>query len=453
MNYLNMMNQYGGQGRDIYDTGLGRMYQAAQQRSQEPWNRVMRGMGVLQGMRPGQLMGGYDTKVYQPQMYQQPTSAGNTVQGIGGILGLGSSLADIGKAFGWWGQEPGGNAQGGFIEKPREYNAGGIVSGIVPVNMVNGGDATVEDQIKDLPPEERQSILEWIKENPIDAAALASLAIPVARWGGAARLATTGAGRLLLGGTKVAATTKKIKGVKSVQAASGKWYPVDSQRGKVILQSKTGTTRGITGRAKDLIMNNKLTAGLFGAAGGNRLFGGDDEGEVIQTVDSDAELEMLKEIEKAKQEKARAKEKRDIMRDVVSTTGRLGDMMNAPGTRQTTYADAANIFAEERMGIPQSDQAKEIEELSAMSGYSPKELMDMDLDKVVLNKEDLKAQYINKAFERYGVNFEKHPEHVNMKGSKTGAQIRLEIMNILNMMDTDELTSIIKNLQVPTEIE
>ena len=128
-------------------------------------------------------------------------------------------------------------------------------------------------------------------------------------------------------------------------------------------------------------------------------------------------------------------------------------MMNAPGTRQTTYADAANIFAEERMGIPQSDQAKEIEELSAMSGYSPKELMDMDLDKVVLNKEDLKAQYINKAFERYGVNFEKHPEHVNMKGSKTGAQIRLEIMNILNMMDTDELTSIIKNLQVPTEIE
>ena len=69
------------------------------------------------------------------------------------------------------------------------------------------------------------------------------------------------------------------------------------------------------------------------------------------------------------------------------------------------------------------------------------------------NKEDLKAQYINKAFERYGVNFEKHPEHVNMNGRKTGAQIRLEIMNILDMMDTDELTSIIKNLQVPTEIE
>jgi len=65
----------------------------------------------------------------------------------------------------------------------------------------------------------------------------------------------------------------------------------------------------------------------------------------------------------------------------------------------------------------------------------------------------LKTQYINTAFERFGVNFEKHPEHIDMGGSKTGAQIRLEIMNILDMMGTDELTSMMKNLQVPTVIE
>ena len=129
--------------------------------------------------------------------------------------------------------------------------------------------------------------------------------------------------------------------------------------------------------------------------------------------------------------------------------------MNAPGTREVNLADAANIFAEERMGLPQSDQAKEIEELSRMSGYSPKELMDMtDLYQgKVVNKEDLKTQYINTAFERFGVNFEKHPEHIDMGGSKTGAQIRLEIMNILNMMGTDELTSMLKNINVPTVIE
>jgi len=445
-----MMNQYGGQGRDIYETGLGRMYDAAMRKSQEPWERIMKGMGVLQGMRPGELIGGYDTKIYQPQMYQQPTSAGETVQGIGSLLGLGKGIADIYNIF-----NPTDVATGGFMEKPKDYNAGGIVSGIVPVNMKDGGDASVEQQLKELPPEDRQSVLEWIKENPIDAAAMASLAIPIARWGGVARLGTTGVGRLLFGGTKVAATTKTIKGVKSVQAASGKWWPVTSPQGKAILAGKTATTRGLTGRAKDLIMNNKLTTGLLAAAGGSRLFdGGEEEAEEV-LADPDAELERLKEIERVKQEELREREKSRIFQDIVSTTGRLGEMMNAPGTRQVNLADAANIFAEERMGLPQSDQAKEIEELSRMSGYSPKELLDMtDLyDGKIVNKDDLKAQYINTAFERFGVNFEKHPEHMDMGGSKTGAQIRLEIMNILDMMDTDELTSMMKNLQVPTVIE
>jgi hypothetical protein len=450
MNYLQMMDQFGQGGRNIYETGLGRIQDAAMRRAQEPWERIMKGMGVLQGMRPGELIGGYDTKIYQPQMYQQPTSAGETVQGIGSLLGIGKSIADIYNIF-----NPTDVAAGGFMEKPKEYNAGGIVSGIVPVNMANGGDASVEQQLKELPPEERQSVLEWIKENPIDAAAMASLAIPVVRWVGARRLGTSAAGRLLFGGKKVKAKTKKIDGKEKVQSKAGDYYDVDSQQGKAILAGKTETTRGLAGRAKDLIMRNKLTSGLLAAAGGSRLFdGGEEEVEEV-LIDSDAELERLKEIERVKQEELRAREKSRIFQDIVSTTGRLGEMMNAPGTRQVNLADAANIFAEERMGLPQSDQAKEIEELSRMSGYSPKELMDMtDLYQgKIVNKDDLKAQYINTAFERFGVNFEKHPEHMDMGGSKTGAQIRLEIMNILDMMDTDELTSMMKNLQVPTVIE
>jgi hypothetical protein len=456
-NYANLLNALGTQGQTTQQSGLSRLYQAAQQRAGEPWDRAMRGMNVLGGFRPGELIGGYETKVMQPQTYQQPTSAGSTIQGIGGILGLGNTLADIGQTFGWWGSpDPSKGAQGGYVQKPRDYNAGGIVSGIVPVNMNQGGDASVEDQLKDLPPEERQSILEWIKENPIDAAAMASLAIPVARWAGVRRLGGGTLGKLVFGGRKITPKTRGSGKTKEVWSeAKDKWIDANTTQGQMVLNMGSQTTRGLTGRAKDLIMNNKLTTGLLAVAGGKRLFGGDDEDAQQVLVDSDAEIEKLREIEKAKQEEARAREKSRIFQDIVSTTGRLGEMMNAPGTRQVNFADAANIFAEERMGLPQSDQAREIEELSRMSGYSPKELLDMtDLYQgKIANKDDLKAQYINTAFERFGVNFEKHPEHMDMGGSKTGAQIRLEIMNILDMMDTDELTSIIKNLQVPTVIE
>ena len=466
MNYLQMMDQFGRGGRDIYETGLSRIQDAAMRKAQEPWERIMRGMGVLQGMKPGELIGGYETKIYQPQMYQQPTDAGKTVQGIGSLLGIGKGIADIYNIF-----NPTDVATGGFMEKPKDYKDGGIVSGIVPVNMQDGGDASVEQQLKELPPEERQSVLEWIKENPIDAAALASLAIPVARWAGAGRLGTSAAGRLLFGGKKIIKAKTKGKGKKLGKdggeqvwsenkqewidvwgkSKDGSFYK--RQPAQAILNVGSTTTRGLTGRAKDLIMNNKLTTGLLGAAGVSRLFDGGEEEEEEVLIDSDAELERLKEIERVKQEELREREKSRIFQDIVSTTGRLGEMMNAPGTREVNLADAANIFAEERMGLPQSDQAREIEELSRMSGYSPKELMDMtDLNKIV-NKEDLKTQYINTAFERFGVNFEKHPEHIDMGGSKTGAQIRLEIMNILDMMGTDELTSMMKNLQVPTVIE
>ena len=167
MNYLNMMNQYGGQGRDIYDMGLSRMYDAAMRRSQEPWDRVMRGMGVLSGFRPGELQGGYTTQSSgQPQIGTQPTSFGNT---LANIQGIGSAWDLIKGLF--------GNAQGGYIEAPKEYNAGGIVSGIVPINMATGGGLGLEipDWVKDaiedpsLDPEnmteEQVRAYEWLAKN------------------------------------------------------------------------------------------------------------------------------------------------------------------------------------------------------------------------------------------------------------------------------------------------
>ena len=454
MNYVNLLNTLGGQGRDIYETGLGRLYDAAVRRSQEPWERIMKGMGILQGMKPGELIGGYDTKIYQPQMYQQPTDAGKTIQGIGSLLGLGKGIADIYSIF-----NPTDVATGGFMEKPKDYKDGGIVSGIVPVNMQDGGDANKIEGIEEVDSSTKQIIFDYVKENPaaafFDAATILALAIPGARALAGGRLATSGLGRAILGGKKVKAKIKTIDGKKKVQSKAGKWWDVDSPQGKNILLGKTETTPGLVGRTRALMGRLKYPA-IFGTAAiGSRIFGGGEEEAEEVLADPDAELERLKEIERVKQAEAREREKSRIFQDIVSTTSRLGEMMNAPGTREVNLADAANIFAEERMGLPQSDQAKEIEELSRMSGYSPKELMDMtDLYQgKVVNKEDLKTQYINTAFERFGVNFEKHPEHIDMGGSKTGAQIRLEIMNILDMMGTDELTSMLKNINVPTVIE
>ena len=451
--YANLLNTLGTQGQTTQQGGLSRLYQAAKQRADEPWNRIMKGQTLLSGMKPGELVGGYETKVLQPQTYQQPTSAGSTIQGIGGILGLGSTLADIGQTFGWWGSPDPGKAAGGFMEKPREYNAGGIVSGIVPVNMANGGDAGAGniEGIEEVDSSTKQIIFDYVKENPaaafFDAATILTLAYTGVGAGAAgARLATSGLGRAILGGTKVAAKSKKIKGVESVQAASGKWYPVDSQRGKVILQSKTATTPGLAGRARTLMGKLKYPA-IFGTAAiGSRIFGGGEEEETAEQVNVDQQFIS----DKARSERlAQEKNKRDrkeVMKDVVRTTSRLGDMMNAPGTRQTTYADAANIFAQEQMGLPQSDQARELEELSAMSGYSPKEIAEMTVfDKTPsLDRSNLEQQYLARAYGAYGADFQNHPDVLS--GARDADEVRLEYLNLLKNVPLEELQANLTNM-------
>ena len=139
-NYSNLLNALGTQGQTTQQGGLSRLYQAAKQRADEPWNRLMKGQTLLSGMKPGELIGGYNTAVpnQPPTGYQQPTSSGNIVDFLTGF-------ANVGQGFNWWGGQD--KAAGGFMEKPKEYNAGGIVSGIVPINMQEGGDASVEEDI------------------------------------------------------------------------------------------------------------------------------------------------------------------------------------------------------------------------------------------------------------------------------------------------------------------
>ena len=159
MNWLNMMNQLGGQGRDIYQQGLSRMYQAALQKSQEPWERIMRGQALLQGMDPGRIYGGYTTESAKPEIKSEPTGLGETIKTATGLKELWDMF------FG---------SEGGYVEKPKKYNEGGIVSGLVPIQMQDGGDPEVEEM--DIPEwvlealesgdiRTRMAAIEWLQTN------------------------------------------------------------------------------------------------------------------------------------------------------------------------------------------------------------------------------------------------------------------------------------------------
>ena len=485
-NYSNLLNALGTQGQTTQQGGLSRLYQAAKQRADEPWNRVMKGQTLLSGMKPGELIGGYETKVLQPQTYQQPTSAGNTVAGIGGILGLGNTLANIGQTFGWWGApdpnkaagDPSKGAQGGYVQKPRDYNAGGIVSGIVPVNMNQGGDPKNIEGIETVDPSYRQIIWDYVKENPkmaaLDAATILALVIPGVRSVAGSRLATSGLGRAILGGTR---TTKAIKaktrgkgkllgkdGGEQVWSEKNQkwidlWSPSKNKRlkGELVKNrealpllkdiSISTTAPGLLGRARTLMGKLKYPL-ILGTAGAAARLWPEGEEPVKKEIDVDQQLIS----DKARSERlAQEKNKRDrkeVMKDIVRTTSRLGDMMNAPGTRQTTYADAANIFAQEQMGIPQSDEARELEELSAMSGYSPKEIMDMttlSLGKTAsFDRSNLEQQYLARAYGAYGANFQDHPDVLS--GARSADEVKLEYLNLLKNVTLEELQANITNM-------
>ena len=496
MNYLNMMNQYGGQGRDIYETGLGRMYDAAIRKSQEPWERIMKGMGILQGIRPGELVGGYGTTVPNapPEAYQQPTSSGNIIDLLTGIAGAG-------QGFGWW-------ADGGYVEKPKEYNAGGIVSGIVPINMQDGGDAVLEEDIPDWvieamesgSPMERKAAMDYLgtmAQTDPDIDPLGDIAEEQIKKAGmsgtgleALLLAAMTAGQLRKGNIKgiLKRLKRKEKAFKKGRVEPGKEIvPVGkpvvtkgrpkvtpggatSQAGRtpvppsanplvpVTATAIAGTEaakRTIGQRAWDAVKRNKWKAGLavpVAAIGASWLFG-DDEEEAV-TADPEQFEEYL-ELKRQQMAEAETKKERDeLMADIIRTGNRLSEGMSAKGYKEVTLGDAGRIFGEERMDLPAKEAAElaALEETAKASGMTLKELLELSqqeqLDARGQPKEKLAETILQTGYARYGADFADHPDHKSQPGgTKSSAQIRLEMMNALMAMDYQDLASYLSQLE------
>jgi len=450
-NYANLLNALGTQGQTTQQSGLSRLYQAAQQRAGEPWDRAMRGMNVLGGFRPGELIGGYETKVMQPQTYQQPTSAGSTMQGIGSLLGFGKTIADIYNIF-----NPTDAATGGFMEKPRDYNAGGIVSGIVPINMATGGDAELQNELDKLEPSVREKVVNYMKENPwarkaavVGSVALMFAPIPGARMAAGARLAP--------GLTRGARTAwSKLRGQgRQVKSKGGKWWDVDSSQGKAILNANKNAPMRVTGDPQSIALRTAKFFGkrpvrtLLGGTLGLSLLGGEEEEE--KTLDPAATDEWL-ELQKEELAKAKTKKEREkIIDDIVTTTSRLGEMMNAPGTRQVTLADAANIFSEERRDLPRSEAMQAAQEMADETGMSLKDIIELTalqpgLEGRVESQEQLAQRIMNVGLSQYGANMEGHPDvqkyvAEGMSAAEAAAKVKLEIMRTLRGLDYGTLQS------------
>ena len=454
MNWLNMMNQYGGQGRDIYQQGLSRLYQSALRRAQEPWERIMRGQALLAGMKPGQLVGGYETKLATPDTWQDPTGLGSLVSGAGGlgsIISTGRTIWDI-----LSGKDPDdiwypGNAQGGYIQKPKKYNDGGIVSGLVPIQMQDGGDSSLDipdfileagdaaiqnyllaDQMINSG-EARQvaeggkmmtqlmqvygpSLMETIEDpareklagmgvspGGIEALLMGGTALELIGGKGRGVIKAGGKGRL---GTWKQILEKKLRDAadKANKRKRRRKAPVSDGQSSPTTPLLTGPggagaagtsgagtggagTGGAGGpsigsRAWELIKKHKgkiLPAAVVGSIGYN-ILGEDDEATTVPPKDKKDVTALISvlEAQKARHEKAKSKaEKDEIWKDIIKTTGRLSDMMHAPGRRQTTIGDLGRILAEERMDIGEEDaDVRRLEALSEMMGgeFSPAQL-------------------------------------------------------------------------------
>ena len=87
---INLMNQLGQQGQGTQQAGLTRQYQAAQQMAQEPYMRMQRGVGMLQGIGPmmGGFTGGTGSQLGQTPTYQQPSNVSNVLSTAGQIAGI-----------------------------------------------------------------------------------------------------------------------------------------------------------------------------------------------------------------------------------------------------------------------------------------------------------------------------------------------------------------------------
>jgi len=415
-----MMNQYGGPGRDINQQGLSRLYQSALRKSQEPWERIMRGQALLQGIQPGQLVGGYTTQVSKPETWQDPTGLGNLVKTGGGVLGLLGSINDI---FKLWNQ-------GGYVEKPKKYNEGGIVSGLVPIHMQDGGDPEIpqwviealEDpdfdpenmtpkqvaayewlaqrdtgEIDDLPIEEG-SIFDFLVADPLLAKAEQSGKPGAEAAGILALLGTSGARPT--GWKRVPEQLKRLRdliykktgrGGMRISTRPGEGWKRFDPRGWHRLQR---TPRGTRGARTDIAVGKDIlkgigktgilgSAGLLGGSGVLNWWNKDLEDVKVKPAKTPEQASTyFSDIEERIKSAKSKKEKDEAWADLIRTTGRLSEMMHAPGRRETTLADAARIFSEERMGIgEETPEVEKYEALSEMTGglYSPTELMEANL--------------------------------------------------------------------------
>ena len=516
MNYLQMMDQFGQGGRNIYETGLGRIQDAAMRRAQEPWERIMKGMGVLQGMKPGELVGGYGTTVpnVPPQSYQQPT-------GLGNVVDLATGIGDLFSLFGG-----GGKKDGGYIEKPKDYNAGGIVSGIVPVNMQDGGDAA-QEMMDDLPDWvkkgmesdnffERKAAMDYIStvgaidldpisditEEGIEKAGMSGTGLE------ALLLSLLAAGKARKGNPKVvqqgktavqswkSLLDKKLR-ERAAKANARKAAEKEARRKTAGIGGPKGKTPALTGpgtgtggprkatfgdifgsgsagagagvgteaakrtigqRALDVIKKHPYISGGtgLGAAyiGGSYLFGDDDE--EVPTADPEQFEEYLK-LKQQEIEEAKTKaEKEELMADIIRTGNRLSEAMSAEGFKEVTLGDAGRIFGEERMDLPAKEAAElaALEQTAKASGMSLEEYLQLgQQDELALrgeSKEALAQKVLEDGYAQYGVDFQNHPDVLS--GKKSGAQLRLEMMNSLMSMGYEELKSFSKKLNEEIDV-
>jgi hypothetical protein len=212
------------------------------------------------------------------------------------------------------------------------------------------------------------------------------------------------------------------------------------------------TPRGTAGARTDIavgkdILKGVAKTGILGSAG---LLGGSG---VLNWWDKDEDVKVkpaktpkqastyFSDIEERIKSATSKKEKDEAWADLIRTTGRLSEMMHAPGRRETTLADAARIFSEERMGIgEETPEVKKYEALSEMTGglYSPTELMEANLtgQLPMYGKEALIANIMEHSYPS-------PVEPLGPEDSAAYAQQKSTAMSQLLLMDVEQLEAAI----------
>jgi hypothetical protein len=233
-------------------------------------------------------------------------------------------------------------------------------------------------------------------------------------------------------------------------------------------KTSTGPVQGpkapnIVQRIKQSVLANKgrsAFGGVVGGAGlymaGKSMFGGDDEKVVTTNPEEFDEYLRLKQEQIAE---AESKEERDeLMADIIRTGQRISAMGREEGYGDITIGDLGRTFGEERLNLPEKKAAKlgELEETAKAAGMSLQELMELssqeELNLRGVSKEALAEKILQTGYARYGANFEGHPDHTNMGGTKSGAQIRLEMMNSLMGLGYQDLSAYLAQLESEIEI-